>query len=387
MNIVIFTHPDFLVSQSMPRFAGMLIKGMEERGHKVEVWAPTPRFYNFCPVSKLRKWFGYIDQYVIFPAEIHERLQKCSPDTLFVFTDHALGPWVPLVKDWPHIIHCHDFLAQYSAQGKIKENRISLTGRRYQQYIRKGYSNGKNFISVSNKTRDDLHSFLSVRPQLSEVVYNGLNKPFTPGNMAEARAAFGAKTGYDLSGGYLLHVGGNQWYKNRIGVIEIYNAWRSLAKEKLPLLLIGKYPVADLLYAYSQSPYQKDIYILSDINDESMNLAYTGATVFLYPSLAEGFGWPIAEAMACGTPVVTTNEAPMTEVAGNAAFLIGRRPDRPEAAAIWAIEAAKVVDVVVGLSANERQAVAEAGIINSKRFDTKSSLDKIEDIYHRALYS
>jgi glycosyltransferase involved in cell wall biosynthesis len=81
-----------------------------------------------------------------------------------------------------------------------------------------------------------------------------------------------------------------------------------------------------LTKSLESSPYKADIHWLSGIDDEHVAHAYSGAAVFLFPSLGEGFGWPIAEAMASGCPVVTTDEAPMTEVAGEAGFLIPRRP-------------------------------------------------------------
>src|SRR5690606_565450 len=115
MNIVFFAHPHFLGQQSMPRFARMLSEGMKEQGHKVEIWMPKPVFYNLPFLTILKKWMGYIDQFIIFPSQVKKRLHVCPDDTLFVFTDHALGPWIPMVAHRHHVIHCHDFLAQRSA--------------------------------------------------------------------------------------------------------------------------------------------------------------------------------------------------------------------------------------------------------------------------------
>lgn len=386
MNIVFFAHPDFLGQQSMPRFARMLAAGMKRRGHTSEIVKPNPQFFNTPVPAGMRKWMGYLDQYVIFPLQVKGWLKTYPENTLFVFTDHALGPWIPLVKDRPHIIHCHDFLAQRSALGEIPENPTKFSGRLYQAFIRRGYSKGKNFISVSNKTEKDLHRFLSSPPSLSEVVYNGLNQSFSPNNPDEARRTLGGKTGIDLSTGYLLHVGGNEWYKNRSGVIEIYNAWRSSGREKTPLLLVGNAPNHEIGRIYNQSPFKAEIHLLSGLEDESVRLAYTGASVFLFPSLAEGFGWPIAEAMASGCPVITTDEAPMTEVGGNAAFYIPKRPLDNTSVTAWAMEGAKALNDIFALSSNERKSLVESSIANSKRFDPDTALDKIEEIYKSILY-
>ncbi len=387
MNLVIFAHPSFLGSQSMPRFAHLLLDGMRQRGHKVELWHPTPQFHSLAVAKSMKKWLGYIDQYVMFPYVVRNRLKECSPDTLFIFTDHALGPWVPLVAHRPHVIHCHDFLAQRSAKGEIVENQTSWTGRRYQSYIRHGYSQGKNFISVSNKTKQDLHDFIKVDPLVSEVVYNGLNQIYKPLDIYKARKSLLHKVGLDLSSGYLLHVGGNQWYKNRVGIIEIYNAWRKVSELSLPILFIGEKPNSALLQRYYQSPYKQDIHFIESFDDESVRFAYAGASVFLFPSLAEGFGWPIAEAMASGCPVITTNEAPMTEVAGDAAFLIPCRPRNESEIPVWATESAEVLNNVLSLSDAERNAIISLGILNVKRFNSNCFLDKAESIYQNILQS
>lgn len=369
----------------MPRYAQMLKEGMIARGHDVAVLSPEPYFYTLPVPFMLKKWLGYIDQFLLFPTQVQRLLKKYSADTLFVFTDHALGPWIPMVAKRPHVIHCHDFLAQRSAQHEFKENRIGWTGQVYQGIIRRGYVCGRNFISVSEKTKEDLHHFLPFKPSLSTVVYNGLNQLFKPIEPICAREMLSVKYQLSLDSGYMLHVGGNQWYKNRRGVIEIYDAWRALTAIKIPLLLIGQSPSAGLCRRIKSSPYSADIHVLSSVSDEFIRIAYAGASVFLYPSIAEGFGWPIAEAMASGCPVITTNEAPMTEVAGSAGFFIPRRPSDILEAKEWAIEAARVVEKVLSFTSAEHKLVVEAGIKNARRFDMDIALNRIESIYKNIL--
>lgn len=304
----------------MPRYARMLAEAMTARGHEIEVWHPDAFFFTRKAPFTIRKWMGYIDQYVLFPVKVKRRLRKVREKTLFVFTDHALGPWVPIVQKYPHVIHCHDFLAQRSALGLIPEHTTGVTGKIYQAYIKRGYRHGKNFISASKKTERDLLEMLQRKPVLSEVVYNGFNQEFVRLDPAMAGKMFANKINIDLSEGFILHVGGNQWYKNRIGIIEIYNALRTSFTLRIPLLLIGQQPSAALQDLYNHSPFKESIFFLTGIDDETLRLAYAAATVLLFPSFAEGFGWPVAEAMASGCPVITTDEAPMTEVAGGCSF-------------------------------------------------------------------
>lgn len=369
----------------MPRFAKMLGEGMRGLGHEVEYWMPRAKFFNLPSSAAIKKWLGYVDQYILFPAEIKRRLKDCPPETLFIFTDHALGPWIPLVASRPHVIHCHDFLAQKSALDEIPENPTSWSGKQYQSYIRKGFSKGENFISVSEKTRNDLHEFLPIIPKLSEMVYNGLNQNFGQISTSEARNYIGNNLNLDLSDGFILHVGGNQWYKNRIGVIAIYNAWRKLSKKQLPLLLVGAPPNAKLLDFLSKSSYQTDIHLLSGKDDTFVRHGYAGASLMLFPSLAEGFGWPIAEAMACGCPVITTDEAPMTEVGGVAAIYISRMPREQNQINQWAKISAQTLDEILDLPPQQRAKLVEAGYQNARRFDSKKALQRINTIYQEIL--
>lgn len=371
----------------MPRFENLLSQNMKQRGHDVQVWSSRAKLSKFSFTESINKWLRYSDQY-IFQIMLRNRIKKSSKDTLFVVTDHSLGLYIPAIANRPHLIHCHDFLAQRTALGHIPGTKLSWTGKIYQYLIRRGFKKGKNFVSVSNKTQEELHQFLKKKPLSSTVVYNGLNQPFFPGDAVEARRKVGQITKLDLSNGYLFHIGGNQWYKNRKGVIDIYDAWRKTGDPMLPLLMIGQSPEADLIERFKRSPFKDDIHLLTEIDDETVRFSYVGASLLLFPSFAEGFGWPIAEAMASGCPVITTDEAPMTEVAANAGFLIPPRPYNDEIAAIeWAMNAANVVSKVINLSPTEKKNVIEAGLINAKRFDLNTSLDTIETLYKKILQS
>lgn len=378
MKIVFITHPPFLTSASMPRFAAMLAVGMEERMHDVQIWSPSPWFYNLPFPRSLKKWLGYVDQYVIFNLILRYRVKRQPMDVLFVLVDHALGPWVPIVANRFHVIHCHDFLAQKSAMGLIKENRTGWTGRLYQRYIRHGYLSGRNFISVSKKTNEDLLSFHKGCEMNSFVVYNGLSKNYLTGATTSSSITNHAS---ESKSGFILHVGGNQWYKNRVGVIQIYDSWRSRYSGRLPLYLVGAPPDKKLLLQYESSNYKDDIKFFTSLDDAEVKELYTNASVFLFPSLDEGFGWPIAEAMAAGALVITTNQAPMTEVCGEAGFKIPRKPDDSGDISSWLLESAYVLNSVLDLREDKKREAILAGLRNAKRFNPDLALTEIETIY------
>ena len=369
----------------MPRFAHMLRSAYELRGHVVTMWSPTAAFYRMFADSKHSKWAGYIDQYVLFPLHVRKALRKISADTLFVFCDQALGPWVPLVKSRPHVVHVHDLLALRSALGDIRENPTSFSGRIYQRFIRRGFRHARHFISVSKKTRDDLHRFGRVNAVSSDVVYNGLNFAYQPMARDEAHEVLRAG-GFPVSpNGMLLSLGGSQWYKNQVGVVSIYAHYVAGESDPLPLWCIGPKPndaVNRALVESCSAPAARSSFMISRIGQ--LQAAYSYARAFLFPSLAEGFGWPLVEAAACGCPVITTNEPPMNEVAGDAALYLPRLR-YGEDIDLWASRAASILLELLSEPAEERVRRSERGRAWAMNFDANRSIEAYLGIYHEIL--
>lgn len=384
LNIVLFSHPVFTNSQSMPRFARMLEQAYLVRGHKVQVWSPQAKFYKWVPWRRLAKWAGYVDQYMLFPLWVRKQLKALSPDTLFVFCDQALGPWVPLVKDRPHVVHVHDLLALRSALGDVPENPSSWTGRCYQRYIRNGFRQARHFISVSSKSRSDLRRFGQVLPVTSEVVYNGLNYPYAPMPAGEAREAL-KQAGLTLpAAGMLLHVSGNQWYKNVPGIIRLYACYARTCDDPLPLWLVGPYPDEKMQAALDEVPGQGKVMFFHGLDTIALQAVYSLSRAFLFPSLAEGFGWPIIEALACGCPVITTGEPPMNEVGGAFARYLPRLRAEDDAQA-WAKHGAGVLNELLSLDEAERAILVARGLAWAKRFDADAAIEGYLRVYRQVI--
>lgn len=383
MRVVIFSHPYFLNSTSMPRFADMIMAGLGERSVAVEKWAPRDFFHKMGSLfPRFQKWFGYIDQYVVFPIAVWLKLRSTPKDTLFVFSDQALGPWVPLVARRPHVIHCHDLMALKSALGLVPENPTGISGRIYQRYIRWGFSKGRKFICISGKTRDDLVRYGRIDPCRIEVVYNGLNYNYQPMGLRERQSLLASRAGWDERG-ILLHVGGNQWYKNRRGVLEIYRKYAQSAPAPLPLWMIGPTNDARLL-SIASGISGGAVHFHSGFNAEELRAAYSHAQVFLFPSLDEGFGWPIAEAMACGTPVITTDQQPMTEVGDDVAYYLPRRESAT--ADEWAARGANlVVDILMRDASLTGERRARGIELVHRKFSAQGALDSYMAIYLKAM--
>ncbi len=388
MNIVLYTHPAFLGSHSQAHFARMLLDEYRARGHQVALRQPEAILHRLVPKGKLSKWAGYIDQYVLYPWKMRAAMCGDPPGTLYVFCDQALGPLIPQAAHRPHVVHCHDLLALRSALGDIPENPTSATGRIYQRYIRRGFRRARHFISISQKSRLDLHHFGGVKPMTSEVVYNGLNYPYRLLAPQDARRLLCLAGLPAEEGGCVLHIGAGQWYKNGVGVVSLYASYVRAALRDgvapLPLWMLSPPPGAAMKAALADVPPPGEVRFFSGLDNETVEALYSYAAVLLFPSLAEGFGWPIVEAMACGCPVITTGDAPMTEVGGEAAVYLPRLA-RPEELGAWAEAGAQVLATVLGRTPAERERVCLAGRAWAGRFSTESAINDYLSVYERVL--
>ncbi len=366
----------------------MLKSAYEARGHSVTLWSPRAVLFNWLPRSRFAKWGGYIDQYLLFPLMVRKALRRIPTDTLFVFCDQALGPWVPLVRGRPHVVHVHDLLALRSALGDVPENRTGITGRIYQRYIRRGFRQARHFICTSKKTREDLRRFGAISGSSVEVVYNGLNHPYVPMTPEEAHAVL-REAGLPVpAAGMVLHVGGGQWYKNQKGVILIYAHYAAHCagsqSRPLPLWCISPQPNDALRRTLASVPPNGQVQYFQKLDARTLQAAYSIARVLLFPSLAEGFGWPLIEAQACGCPVITTDEPPMNEVAGDTAHYLPRLRQGSDIDA-WAANGAVVLRALLDQDPARRLSESERGRAWVERFDADGAIDRYLAIYARVL--
>ncbi len=186
-------------------------------------------------------------------------------------------------------------------------------------------------IAVSEHTRQDLVDIYRVPLDRVHVVYNGVEPRFCPGEMDVARDRIGRACG--LEGSYILFVGTLEPRKNLVGLLRAYALLRKSGAVDLPLVIAGGKGwlyegIFQTVGVLGLRPYVR---FLDYVPDADLPDLYRGARVFVYPSFYEGFGLPVLEAMACGTPVITSNVSALPEVAGDAALLVD--PNEPEAIA------------------------------------------------------
>ena len=187
----------------------------------------------------------------------------------------------------------------------------------------------------------------------SQVVHNGLNYPYQPVSPQQAIAVLRAAGLPADERGMALHVGGSSWYKNTAGIIRLYARYARLHAEPLPLWMVSPGKLSEaVVQALSEVPPQGRVMFFKGLDNRALEAAYSLAQAFLFPSLAEGFGWPLIEAQACGCPVITTDDAPMNEVAGpHASYLPLLKPT--DDVATWAERGGLMLDAVLRAQAEE----------------------------------
>ncbi len=316
---------------SMSGYAAMLENGVRSRGHQVEIIEPPIVFGSLARgPGEFAKWIGYIDQYILGPGFLRRKIRRINPDIVHV-CDHSNSMYLRSTAGKPQVITCHDLLAISGARGRHQGVSTRLTGRLQQRWIARGLARARHVICVSHKTASDFREIFPGSRAEIRVIHHGLSRAFSPASTTDIRAALGA-LGLTPQTKYLIHVGGNSWYKNRLGAMQIYVSLRQFPEFRpLVLVMVGR-PWTEAMRAFClESGLNDRIVEAEDVSDSTLNALYSGAAGLLFPSREEGFGWPILEAQACGCPVITTNRPPMTEVAGDAAIFID--PSEPSLAA------------------------------------------------------
>ncbi|GIW06588.1 MAG: glycosyl transferase family 1 [Dehalococcoidia bacterium] len=181
----------------------------------------------------------------------------------------------------------------------------------------------------SAATKEDLHRLIGVADDRVTVVLGGVEQRFRPANSEEVARVRGR---YPLDRPYLFALGTREPRKNLAGLLDAYQLIRERGIDAR-LLLAGPSGWLEESFAarLRESPFAEDVVPLGYVPDEDLPALLSASACFVYPSFYEGFGLPVAEALACGAPVVCSNTSSVPEVAGNAAVLIP--PSDPRAIA------------------------------------------------------
>jgi glycosyltransferase involved in cell wall biosynthesis len=231
---------------------------------------------------------------------------------------HAPHYVLPAGVRCPSVVTIHDCIHLMFPQ--YLPNRLAYAYARAQMWSAARRSDCILTVSEASK-RDILHLF-NVPPEKIVVVYNAIDSHFanTPSEDAVTRV----RERYQLDHKFVLYVGNIKPHKNLVRLIEAFDELRQGDLEDLKLLIIGDQisRLPALRRAVHRHKLHKQVRFLGYVGDDQLAILYRLASVFVFPSLYEGFGLPPLEAMASGTPVVTSNVSSLPEVVGDAAVLV-----------------------------------------------------------------
>ena len=281
--------------------------------------------------------------------------------------------WIPRGLSCPYVLTVHDLLEHMYGS----RNSSSLRRNLHYYLTRRVLRKAARVIAVSQFTRNEIEKLLAIPDDRIEVVYNAIDERFLRGHASEADRELIAQR-YLVNYPFILYAGAIRPHKNVVRIIEAFSALKSeLQKEQqlpdLKLIIIGddlsSHP--RLRRTVVRSGVQHDVRFLGFVPIEVLRIFYDVAKVFVFPSLYEGFGLPPLEAMAHGTPVVTSNTSSLPEVAGNAALLVN-----PEN--VFEIRRAlqrALLDPVL------RERMKQRGYEQAQRFSWTNSVARILEIY------
>lgn len=191
-----------------------------------------------------------------------------------------------------------------------------------QRMMRRSLARSDRVIAVSENTRSDLMEYFGVDGRSIDVIYNGVDETFRRRLAGDDLDRWLRQL--DIRRPYLLFVGNPKPHKNLDRVIQAYARALEIEDFDAPLVCVGDRTAAQfkLRQRAEQLGIGDKVRLLGHVAQEALPALYQGAKLFLYPTLYEGFGLPVVEAMASGTPVLTSNTSALKEVAGGHAHLV-----------------------------------------------------------------
>ncbi|AXY68084.1 glycosyltransferase family 4 protein [Thermosynechococcus sichuanensis E542] len=178
----------------------------------------------------------------------------------------------------------------------------------YNTVVRLGIKNALHIFTVSEFSRREIIEYFTVDSNKITVIGNGISTCF---NEKASKLIYKKP--------YFLYVGNSKPHKNIIGVLKAFKQFRS--KYHFSLVCVA-YLTPELKKYININNLGDDVNFIHGISDQELASMYRGAVALLFPSFYEGFGLPVVEAMACGTPVITSNITSLPEIAGDAALLV-----------------------------------------------------------------
>jgi glycosyltransferase involved in cell wall biosynthesis len=229
---------------------------------------------------------------------------------------HSPYQILPLVRFRPSIVTIHDIAFEIYPRDFSIEDRIGL-----KMFTRLAAQAADIVIVPSIHGKTNITQLYKIPESKVRVIYEAASEIFRPIDKKEAKERIAQK--YQIKNDFILYVG---FIRPRRNIPTLLKAFHRLKKQynlSHKLVIVGDSNPENIDFSdFVKSDLQKEIIHFRRIPDEDMPLLYNAAEIFVYPSLYEGFGLPLVEAMACGTPIVASNAPPMPEMVGDAGLFV-----------------------------------------------------------------
>jgi glycosyltransferase involved in cell wall biosynthesis len=296
------------------------------------------------------------------------------------------GKYVVTIHDLTLIghLHYHNFAKQLA----------------YNMVMKSAAKDSQKIVAISKTTMDDVIDFFKIDKKKFEVIYHGLDhQRYNIEVKSQKSKVKSFKEKYGIAGEYILYTGAWKKHKNLIRLLQAYEKYVTAAiplldKERLgevlpQLVLVGKIDkkepevLAEINRINEKCKMNENcsmknvqcIVTTGFIEEEELPVAYAGALYYVIPSLSEGFGWPPLEAMACGTPVISSNLSCMPEIQGDAAIYFDP------------YNVAEIASKIEQFATDEklREEYAKKGLKQAAEYQWSETVEKTFNIYKQLL--
>jgi len=189
----------------------------------------------------------------------------------------------------------------------------------YKRYVPKFLQKAKTVATVSEFSKQDIMKTYNVDAGKIDVVYSAAKEIFKPVPQATTEEI---KRKYTQDKEYFLYVGAIHPRKNIVNLLKAFSVFKRRLKSNFKLVLVGRlaWKYDSFIHSLRNYKYKDDVVMLGYVNEDELVRVMGSAYALVYPSLHEGFGVPVLEAMKCNVPVITSAHSPMQEIAGDAAL-------------------------------------------------------------------
>jgi len=334
----------------------------------IEVYSPQysklAKTFNGFLLAK--KMFSYWKRFVEYPY-----IASKVKNGVNHIVDHNSSYLINYLDPEKTVVTCHDLIFFRLNSRQQECTKFIRAREKVRKYTTSGLLKARKIIADSENTKKDIIELTGRNPDDISVIYPGVNSCFykiTDEKLLEFQKI---KLGVNFPF-VILHVGENSSYKNIEGIL--YSLEIILSRKlynNIHFVKVGKDFTSKQYNLIQKLKLINNVHYLGILNNETLALIYNLSNVLVFPSWYEGFGWPPLEAMACGIPVVCSNEGSLKEIVDDAACII--KPEDYE----------RIANAVCRLinDFDFRNKIIKRGFENAKRFDWCETVKKVFNIY------